>query len=245
MFIKTKKLYIWVFTFMAVSVVGKVSWNFLTNIDRLELKENSIKITGNNMISDNKIIGKLNNYYHKNLLKLNTKEIENKIEKFQRISQTKVIRDFPDGLIVQVQEVAPVGYMMKSSGRHVVTREGEIFPGIEGPPLKFKVSEKEKIIKISKLLDSIIEVNRDFHNNIKAIDLNYKEDVEIYLRRGVRIIWPSLPDLKEESIRKNIYLVHKTEEQYELTNNRNVENIDMRYIKTDMNNKIDGAIIVK
>ncbi|MGM0440818.1 MAG: cell division protein FtsQ/DivIB [Elusimicrobiota bacterium] len=245
MSINSKKVLSWFFLLMVVSIAGKFGWDFLSNMDRLTLKPRSIKITGNKMVSDNKILSLLDNYYDRSLLKLDIDNLEQEVESLNRVRKSDIIRDFPDGLIIEISEIKPIGYMMKSGKRYVVTDRGVTFPGVEGPPLKFKVDGKDKIVKISKLLNKIKQINNDFYNNIMAINLNYKEDVIIHLRRGVRMIWPTLSKLNKNVIKNNIYIANKAEKEYADRRKENIKNIDMRYIETDMKNKIDGAVIVK
>ena len=195
------------------------------------------------MVSKNRIIDVLElKKYKTNILKINISQLEDKLKKLPRIKDVRIKRDFPNSLKILIKEVEPVGYLIKEGNRYVVTTSGDIFPGIEGEPLKFKVHQTEKLKRLSDLLLKIRGVNEDFCNEITAIDLNYRNEVIIHSHRYY-YKWQEISEINDWVIDRNVYLIYKVIKERE-KENKKISYIDLRFVEAD-GNKVSGAVIVK
>lgn len=238
---KKKKIFRWVFAFLFISILGNYTWNFLRRFELLTLNPDNITIYGNTMISDNKILGLLN-LKPQNLLTLDRGHIEKKLKLLPRIKNVSVKKDFPNSLKIQIEEVEIAGYLIKENTRYVVTGEGDIFRGLEGPAIKFKVFEKVNLKALSDLLTDIKKVNEDFYNKILALDKNYKNEVIIHTGKGY-FKWGVLQEIDASVIALNIYLADKIIEIYK-KEDRKFSYIDLRFVVIK-DNRIEGSVIVK
>lgn len=232
----------WIFIFLVLAVAGKFLWNILLNLEQLGLNPDSITIEGNSMVSDNRILGVLDLKYGQNILKIKTKELTEKLQALVRINMVSIKRDFPDSLKINVEEVKPVGYLIKNNIRYVITCDGIIFPGLEGPAIEFKVSDTETIKKLAILLLKIDRVNSKFYNSIIAVDCNYRDEV-IICRHDCYVKLPAVSEIDEAVIKRSIYLLDEVVKQYK-KESQNISYIDLRFVDFD-NGKIKGAVIVK
>ncbi|MBN2407239.1 MAG: FtsQ-type POTRA domain-containing protein [Elusimicrobia bacterium] len=214
----------------------------LLKLEQLNIKPDKITIEGNSMVSDNEILSVMDLGYGVHILAADLGEMENRLEELSRIKKVKIRRNFPDSLKVTVEEVEPVGYLMEDEKRYVVTLDGDVFPGIEGPALKFKVKDPEKIRQLAELLRRIGNIDRNFYNGIIAIDSNYRDEVYIH-KDGYYAKWGVLGGLDDNVIRRNIYIEEKIAGQYG-DKIKDIDYIDLRFIEIS-DKKIDGAVLIK
>lgn len=207
-----------------------------------EINPNSIEVIGNKLVSENKILNILKIGHGKNILKINLNEYEKEIERNPRIKKVEIRRNYPDSLIVNIEEVVPAGYLIKNGIRYVVTKQGDIFPGPEGPAIKFKKNDSKKIKRLSALLDRIEKQERNYFNKIIAVDMNYKNDVIIHTHNHYSK-WPNIERISDSLIKKYVLLMEKIEEKCKQKNDHIVY-MDLRYIEFN-EERIDGTIIVK
>lgn len=227
---------------MILSVTGKFLWNIFLRLEQLGLDPDTIIIEGNSMVSGNRIRAILDLEYGQNILSIKTKELEKKLEALSRIKSVRIKRNFPDSLNIYIEEVRPAGYLIKNNKRYVVTFDGNIFPGLEGPAVELKVNDPEKIKRLTALLWKIGEIDEKFHNSIIAVDCNYRDEVIIF-RHDCYIKWQVISEIDEVAIKRNIYLLRKVIKEYQ-TESRSITYLDFRFIDFD-DGKVKGAIIVK
>lgn len=233
----------WLFIALTVSVAGNFVWNIVSKSNLLVLEVHSVTISGNRLVSKNRIIDVLElKKYRANILKINISHLEDKLKKLPRIKDVRIKRDFPNSLKVLIKEVEPVGYLIKKGNRYVVTASGDSFPGIEGAPIKFKVHQTEKLKRLSDLLIKIRSVNKDFYNKIVAIDLNYRNEVIIH-GYDCYYKWPVISKINDWVIDRNIYLIYKVIRNRE-KENKKISYIDLRFIEPS-GSKVSGAVIIK
>ena len=95
---------------------------------------------------------------------------------------------------------------MKAGKRHVVTYEGIVFPGHEGPDIEIKNQKSEKIHELTVLLGMIQQINNSFYSEISAIDINYRNEVIIY-RKDYYLKLPEIDEIDETAFKRYIYLL--------------------------------------
>ncbi len=223
--------------FMAAAVAVRFAWVFITETDFFALKDGSVTITGNSMVSENDLRALLGINYGMNIFSYSLGEIAGRLEHLDRVKSVSVKRNFPDGIYIEIEEVNPVGYTFRGDVRCAVTECGEIFAGPEGPPVKFIIQEKEAIKKIAFFLERIRKKDAGFYNSIIAVDLNYRGDVILHTHT-TRLIWPPLEDLAAADIKRNISIYSAFNAQQE----KKAKSIDFRFI-TASQGVINGSII--
>jgi cell division protein FtsQ len=117
----------------------------------LGLDPELVEISGNSMVSDNEIRALLDLRHGQNILRMDTGELGRRLMSLDRIKYARIKRNFPDSLYVVVQEVEPAGYLIRDGARYVVTTEGEIFQGLEGPTIEFKARDPEMLKKLAAI----------------------------------------------------------------------------------------------
>ncbi|MDA3792623.1 MAG: FtsQ-type POTRA domain-containing protein [Elusimicrobia bacterium] len=240
---KSKKIKRWLFLGLILSVAAHYGWKALSEFQRLNLNRNAVKINGNDMVSANKILTRLDLDFKKNILKINREELEEKLQNLDRIKRARVKRDFPNGLKIEVEEVLPVGYKIIEGRRFVVTETGDVFEGNEGPSVKFMADGKNNAAAIVRTLDIIKNTDKDFFSMIEAVDINYKDDIIIYLREGWFMKLPPVKNITEDKVSGYLDIAKQVKEKYKNKRNR-FNYMDFRYI--DFNEEsIRGAVIVK
>lgn len=195
------------------------------------------------MVSDNKILIQLDEVLKKNILEIDTDRLENMLSKFDRIKTARVKRHFPDGLRITIDEVLPVGYIIRDGRRMVVTADGEIFEGPEGPPVKFIITQKEVIPGIVRLLNVIKKTDEEFFPLVEAADINYKGDTILYLTEGWFMKLPPAGMINEEMMAVYLDMAEKIKEKYS-GRRKDFNYMDFRFIDFNAEN-IKGAIILK
>jgi len=239
---RKKKISKFIFAVLVITISVKFVWNALLKLELLRLNPEKITIDGNSMVSRNTILGVLNLKYGNNILKIDTGALENRLSKLDRINTVSIKRNFPDSLNIKVIEVTPAGYIIRDGRRFVVTGEGEIFPGLEGPPVKFKTEEKDEIKHLVKLLERIKKTDENFYNGIIAVDINYRNEVIIYSKEYC-CNWPEIDEITSDIIKRNIYLIRQVLNKAAVEK-RNIEYIDLRFIDSE-SDRVNGAVIVK
>ena len=238
---KTGKFFArWLFVILALSVAANFIWNMLIRMEIFGLDVDAVGIHGNNMVSDNRVFEILSLDYGRNIFLIDTDELKHKLESLDRVKKAAIKLDFPDSFNIIIAEVQPVGYLMKDSGRYVVTYEGTVFPGLEGPAIKFKVTDPLRIKKLARLLVKIKEVDMNFYNDIIAVDLDFADRIIIHTR-DFYLKWQESDYVDEAVIERNTYIMRKTLRQY---GEKPLKYIDLRFIKI-VAGKVKGSVLVK
>ncbi len=224
-------------------VLGNYLWRAVTRQDILNLDPEKITVTGNTLVSDNSIISALDQIYGENILRLELREIEEELaDGFSRIRNVSIRREFPDGLNIKVSEVDPAGYLIKDSVRHVVTGCGRVFPGTEGPGIKFMTGESDSIIALSEILEAVKSAAPGFYSSVTAVDISYRNEVIIYAG-GLNYRWHALEDLERRVVEGNLMLSEKARSRH-LETRDEAKVIDMRFVEYSSDGA-SGAVVVR
>ncbi|MFC2091257.1 cell division protein FtsQ/DivIB [Elusimicrobiota bacterium] len=232
----------YIFILMVFSILIRLGWNILLNMDYLGIDTEKIVITGNKMVSDNEIFDMLGLKDGQNILSIDTEMLESKLQALDRLESVRVQRDFPDAMKVTVEEVVPAGYLMKEGRRYVVTVNGKNFEGLEGPMIEFKQTDPHRTVLMSGLLEDIRGTDADYYNTITGIDLNYRLEVIIY-HNDYYIKWPVITGIDKSSINKYIYFIEKMINKSR-KEGKKMEYADLRFLDL-VDGRIKGAVIIK
>ena len=189
-----------------------------------------IKISGNQKIQtqelqnliQEQIVNKLFSFSSKSIFLADLSKVKAKIsETFPQIAQINFEREFPDTLIVRVEERKPTAVFNQGDLYFFLDKEGIIFEqaAADSQLIKIKKSAGDKELKLGdrvlekELLDSILEIESKLKNNLRIIPeevlvvsderINLKtfEGWEIYLNPRGDIEWQLTKlrvDLEEE-----------------------------------------------
>ena len=194
------------------------------------------------MVSENTILNTMGLRYGQNLLTIEISFLEKKLTSLDRIKQAELKRDFPDGLKVSIEEVVTVGYINKNTSRYVVTNAGDIFPGLEGPPIEFKNTSRAEMIDLASFLEKIRLSDQAYYDSIEAAGFDYAGQLVLY-KELYYVKWPAPKDLDKSKINNNIYLERKLIKNYN-KESREVDYIDFRFVEY-YDGRIKGALVIK
>ncbi|GEM_PF-3005036 len=228
---------------MVTAVGGRFCWRFLINWDYLNLDSDKIIIKGNVFMSEDRLTEALDFKDGRNILAIDTSYYERKLQKFEFVSKAKVRRDFPDSLKIDIEEKKPVGYTIIDGESHVVTEKGDYFPGEADGFLLFKSEDGDALKKLVDLTEKINRIESSFYDRISAVDINYRNEIIIYLKEGFYCKWPVVEDLDEVNIKRSIFLTEKVSEKH-ISKEGELEYVDLRLVKVG-GEEINGAVVVK
>ncbi len=233
---RVKKILRLLMPVMVIAVGMRYVWALASETDLFKLKEMNVEVEGNSMLSERDIIASLEIQYGKSIFSYRLREMEERLRKNRRIKEARIKRNFPDGLFIEIFEVIPAGYTFRQGYRCVVTAGGDVFPGPEGPPLKFIADDPQSIRTLSSFLQGLKEKSPAFYNKIIAADLNYRGDIILHTSKA-RMLWPPEGELTRTEIKRKISI-------YESLEKKEVSGIDFRFMDIGEKNAT-GSVIVK
>ena len=84
------------------------------------LKIQNIEIINNQLIEKNEINEKLNNIYGKNILLVNSFDIEKSLKKIDFLDKIEVKKKYPNTIIVKIYETEPLAVIYKNSKKYLI-----------------------------------------------------------------------------------------------------------------------------
>lgn len=197
---------------IGLAALGFTGFELLSRMDLLAV--NQVEISGNSSVADSLIRAELKPYLGKNLLKLDKKQVSQRVTSFARVKEARVRRKLFNTLQVRITE--------RKASLYVKSMEGELFPidseGVvlenfgnvynENLPLvglllsnsEFESGKKLKSPSLNKILathSKILKEAPDFAQNVSEY---YTLDNLVYIvdiRGGERII-PSEKNLAKQ-----------------------------------------------
>ncbi|MCB5224361.1 MAG: FtsQ-type POTRA domain-containing protein [Candidatus Cloacimonadaceae bacterium] len=188
---------------IGIAALGFTGFEVLSRMDMLDVRQ--IEISGNSAVADSLLRAELKPYLGQNLLKVDKKQVSQRVTAFARVKEARVRRKLFNTLLVQVTE--------RKASLYVKSLEGELFPidaeGVvlerfgsvytENLPLvglllsnsEFKSGEKIKNASLNRILAThsrILKEAPDFAQNVSEY---YTLDNVVYIvdiRGGERII---------------------------------------------------------
>ena len=192
-------------------------------IDTDYFKVQEVLIKGESKLLKQDIVTKLEQMKGKNIVYLNTNEIENLIKKDARVKKVSVKKLFPSKIEVTLEEKQPYVYVKKGDETLLADKDLVIYGDIlEDPSRNIPVIEytnDESLNAIKTILSKIR--NKDFYAMISEIRQSEK-NYEILLINNVKIITDTqVTDKKYEDAYK---LYEKIKKE------RRVTSMDLRFI---------------
>lgn len=192
-------------------------------IDTDYFKVQEVLIKGESKLLKQDIVTKLEQMKGKNIVYLNTNEIENLIKKDARVKKVSVKKLFPSKIEVTLEEKQPYVYVKKGDETLLADKDLVIYGDIlEDPSRNIPVIEytnDESLNAIKTILSKIR--NKDFYAMISEIRQSEK-NYEILLINNVKIITDTqVTDKKYEDAYKLYERIKKE---------RRVTSMDLRFI---------------
>lgn len=192
-------------------------------IDTDYFKIQEVLIEGQSKLLKQDIATQLEHMKGKNIVYLNTNEIENLIKTDVRVKKVSVRKLFPSKIEVILEEREPYAYVKKGDKTLLADKDLNIYGDILEDPSKnipvIEYTSDESLAQIKTILSKI--KNKDFYAMISEIRQSEK-NYEILLTNNVRIITETLVTEKKYDEAYKIYERIKKE--------RPVTSMDLRFI---------------
>ena len=158
-------------------------------IDTDYFKVQEVLVEGKSDVLRQDITAQLEQMKGKNIIYLNTDEIENHIKKDVRVKKVSVKKLFPSKIKVVLEEREPYVYIKKGDETLLADKDLKIYGDILEEPAKnipvIEYTSDESLAQIKTILSKI--KNKDFYAMISEIRQSEK-NYEILLTNNVRII---------------------------------------------------------
>ncbi len=199
-----------------------------------------IEIMGNNKVSTEEIrVVVLDNYPRKilffdskSIFLVNLKKVDKKLkERFPKIAKISLKRDFPNGLISQIEERIPIADWCYENDCFHIDNKGIVFEKTEKETnIKIKTSNSledlsllDKVIEEDKL-QSILFIKKEL-KYIEIEEFLFKEKLTAKVLGGWEIYFDLDKEVKEQIFNLNTVLKEKIPPE----NRGNLEYIDLRF----------------
>ena len=192
-------------------------------IDTDYFKIQEVLIEGQSKLLKQDIAAQLEHMKGKNIVYLNTNEIENLIKTDVRVKKVSVRKLFPSKIEVILEEREPYAYVKKGDKTLLADKDLNIYGDILEDPSKnipvIEYTSDESLAQIKTILSKI--KNKDFYAMISEIRQSEK-NYEILLTNNVRILTDTLVTEKKYDDAYKLYERIKKE--------RPVISMDLRFI---------------
>ena len=192
-------------------------------IDTDYFKVQEVLVEGKSDLLRQDITAQLEQMKGKNIIYLNTDEIENHIKKDVRVKKVSVKKLFPSKIKVVLEEREPYVYIKKGDETLLADKDLKIYGDILEEPAKnipiINYTDDESLNAMKTILSKI--KNKDFYAMISEIRQSEK-NYEILLTNNVRIITDTLVTEKKYNDAYKLY--------ERLRKERPVISMDLRFI---------------
>ena len=192
-------------------------------IDTDYFKVQEVLVEGQSKLLKQDIVTQLEQMKGKNIVYLNTDEIEKRIKADVRVKKASVKKLFPSKIVVTLEEREPYVYVKKGDETFLADKDLNIYGDILEEPSKnipiINYTSDESLNEIKIILSKI--QNKDFYAMISEIRQSEK-NYEILLTNNVRIITDTLVTEKKYNDAYKLY--------ERLRKERPVISMDLRFI---------------
>jgi len=199
----------------------------------------NIKVTGNNLLEEEKILNLSQLASGQNIMKIKKEEIIKRISVHPLVKAVELKRHLPSTLEILVTERRPVGLLVCQDGFIQVSEEGYflalvhdignyILPVINGIDLE-ELPGPGQIIKNDGLdiaLDVIKESSPELLNNLVEINIANKRHILAYTIDGIEIRLGSLENITKKLTDLNLILEDFKKKGI---NSKSIEYLDLRF----------------
>jgi len=165
-------------------------FNYASKANYFQVK--NINITGNNFLEDKAIYKIIENEINDDVVRLDLKMIQKKINKNEYISSSKIFTLFPSYLYIEINEIIPVGIYENNNKRYLLDLNSKSIEASNkslnffNVPIINNLSKYSDKNKISNLLKNILANNESLYLSINEIKLN-DEKINILLNSNTNI----------------------------------------------------------
>ncbi len=167
-------------------------YKFLTQSTLFSLTK--IDILNNHLLDKKEILSKIDTKLGSNLFFIDIPRIKRRLLKIKRIKKIKVIRNFPNKIVINIEERVPVGVVNEKvfdkSGFLFTPRKNE-----ENTLPRLYISSNKIIKDFSNFLYNLKEKNRSFYNKIVSINGKDTNKVLVTLS-NFKILWGEISEIK-------------------------------------------------
>ena len=117
---KVYKIFFLSIVFIFLSTFNPISFKKNLDEDNKFFQIKHIVVTNNSLIKKNEIEKKLNKIFNKNILFINSSEIEIPLKKTNFLEKIEVKKKYPDTIIVKIFETKPVAIIFKDKKKYLL-----------------------------------------------------------------------------------------------------------------------------
>ncbi|MGM9928950.1 MAG: cell division protein FtsQ/DivIB [Bacillus sp. (in: firmicutes)] len=131
-----------------------------------------IKVSGNKYLSDEIIIKTSNIKLDTNIWKLDKDQISEELKTLSEIDAVSISREFPNTVVISVDEYNRLGYLVKGKDYHPIVSNGKILGALEGSeiPVNAPVLQGfEEGKALQAVIDALEELPDEINNVISEI----------------------------------------------------------------------------
>ncbi len=200
----------------------------------------TIEVTGNSIVSSEKIIELSEISAGERLYAVNIKDSAKKIGYYPYVEAVEVKRKLPDRILIEIVERKPVGAVVTTSGYIQVSMDGRLLsiaptigqynlPVISGVQIS-EVPTPGNIIQndnLTKALQIISECDQDLLNNLAELNVGQADSIMACTNEGIEIRLGDVDDIEIRLMDLNDILKDIVMQKIRA---EDIEYIDMRYL---------------
>jgi len=169
------KLFLFLLAALGAFIGFRFLWDFVTNWDKLNVRK--IDIRGVKVLKQEQIRELVN---FKEGLNIFSYGIDPRIfDKEKWLKNIKIVRDFPDRVVVQVREREPLARFRKGSANFIITFDNVIVENVPAAEKIYKIPEwrdfasagKDERNKITQFLKELKSREIEFYEKVNSISL--------------------------------------------------------------------------
>ncbi|MDO4662624.1 MAG: FtsQ-type POTRA domain-containing protein [Tissierellia bacterium] len=201
---KPKKVFTKSFVFFLI--IGSIAIILYQIIANNVFAISKVDVKGNKVFTDREIIEYIDNPIEKNILTYDKDQYQDKLLKVDRIKKATITKDYPNKLIVSVEEIYPLAYIKDSTNTYYIDNSANLLKEnfkASKDDLKRtfeitginKINDHGKFVEDDNIVSFIQKIqNYSFESHIKKIDFENKSDIGI-IYKDVNIDFGNLEDL--------------------------------------------------
>ncbi|GAB6100376.1 FtsQ-type POTRA domain-containing protein [Halanaerocella petrolearia] len=195
-----------------------------------------IKITGNQLLTDNYLLNFSKLQQETNIFEIDSKKIKKKLLKLPQLKSVTIKRDLPNKLVISVQERRPIAIIPFQSSYQVVDTEGwilEVTNSLSSWKLPLitgvNIDSQAKKIKLtgmkSQAVNYLSKLSKNVLAGISELHIDSQQRINLFLRQGGKVKLGTNFNIEQKAeVFTSIYQDIKTK-------NLKVDYVDLRYKK--------------
>ena len=166
------------------------SWRYFRYSLSYNLK--NIEVKGNRALTKDEVIKASGLVKGGNLFTVRLKDTRNSLKKVNRIDTIEIVKNYPDTIVIEVEERVPVARLALSGNppeERLVDADGVVFSGVRKDLARIvNTIDREELRNIAAFLLAIKAQDQRFYLKVTEVDGAENEELRL-MHDGTRIIW--------------------------------------------------------